>query len=181
MVRSPSGIYQAPIRQLRQLCMDSQRSHYPPAFPCCWRDNIPSFLLPRLRSPCRHSSASLYDRKLRYVYPPLSAFSLTGRQASRNAERLYGNRLTLVSSSPSSICQNLKITHKYILRTLAVTIILTLASLSPFLKHLVPDIEELEQTALGFFHKWAFPGSSVESMRAIATTMSVKRSLVGDH
>ncbi|KAG4433805.1 hypothetical protein IFR05_010719 [Cadophora sp. M221] len=64
--------------------------------------------------------------------------------------------------------------------TLAVTIILTLASISPLLKHLVPDIEELERNAAGFFHKWAFPGSSVESMLAIATTMSMKRTLVGD-
>lgn len=59
-------------------------------------------------------------------------------------------------------------------RTLAVILLLTLASLSPILSSTVPDIDRLQIHAISLFEKWAFPGSSIESMLSILHTTRAK-------
>lgn len=59
-------------------------------------------------------------------------------------------------------------------RTLAVILLLTLASLSRVLAETVPDIDELQIKAISLIEKWAFPGSSIESMLSIMRTMRSK-------
>ncbi|KAL0938071.1 C6 finger domain-containing protein [Colletotrichum truncatum] len=58
--------------------------------------------------------------------------------------------------------------------TLAVILLLTLASLSPILSSAVPDIDTLQLHAILLVEKWAFPGSSIESMLSILRTMRAK-------
>ena len=69
-------------------------------------------------------------------------------------------------------------THKDY-RTLAVIINLTVASLSPFLREHVLDIEELEGMAISILERWAFRGSSVEIMLKVGIALRDKRQMVG--
>lgn len=57
-------------------------------------------------------------------------------------------------------------------RTLGAVIVLTMASLSPDLAHLVPDIDELQSLAISNVRPWAF--SSLESVVSILEDMQRK-------
>ena len=59
-------------------------------------------------------------------------------------------------------------------------IILTLASLSPIIKHLVEDLEELQQKTVVQLERWALPGSSIEAMLSIAKVLMMKRRMMQD-
>lgn len=55
---------------------------------------------------------------------------------------------------------------------------LTIASLSPFLRDYVADIEVLEKVAVEILGRWAIKHSSIEVMWKIAVALSDKRQLV---
>ena len=97
---------------------------------------------------------------------------------SKRLETPSGSIEIVMHSSVTSdiVCDDNLVTSRY--RTLAATIILSLASLSPLLKHLVPDINSLDQITVTLLEKWAFPGSSIESMLSIATALAAKRRVV---
>ncbi|KAF1963701.1 hypothetical protein CC80DRAFT_398245 [Byssothecium circinans] len=63
---------------------------------------------------------------------------------------------------------------------LAVTIIMTLASHSPLLGHLVAHLDELQQKTATQLERWASPGSSIEAMLSIAKMLIMKRSMMQD-
>jgi hypothetical protein len=59
-----------------------------------------------------------------------------------------------------------------LLRTLGAIIILTMASLSPDLSHLVPDVDELQISAIENIRPWGF--SSLDSVVSILEDMQRK-------
>jgi len=59
-------------------------------------------------------------------------------------------------------------------RSLGAILVLTVASLSNHLKHLVPDIHDLQQLVVRNVEKWAAPDSSFESAILILETIKKK-------
>lgn len=55
--------------------------------------------------------------------------------------------------------------------------ILTLASFSPLLKQFIPDLNELQEETIRQISRWAFPGSSIESMLSITRVLILKRKM----
>lgn len=53
-------------------------------------------------------------------------------------------------------------------------IILTLASRSSLLHHLVSDLDELLDKSVRQIERWAFPGSSIETIHLIAKVLVMK-------
>ena len=64
--------------------------------------------------------------------------------------------------------------HSDAFSTLAATLIMTLCSLSSHTKHLVPDVDDIQEQAIGLVRQWAWPRSSVESMLSLLLTMRDK-------
>lgn len=62
------------------------------------------------------------------------------------------------------------------LRSLGAIVVLTLASLSPDLRHLVPDIEELQDVAINNIRPWAF--SSLEAVVSILEDIRRKQRIL---
>lgn len=61
-------------------------------------------------------------------------------------------------------------------RSLGAIVVLTLASLSHNLRHLVPDIDELQSVAIGNIKPWAF--SSLEAVVSILEDMQRKQRIL---
>jgi len=62
--------------------------------------------------------------------------------------------------------------------SLGAVVILTLASISPLLKHLVPDIEELQTLAIDNIKPWASPNSSLEAVISIIQDIQRKQRML---
>ncbi|CAK7234150.1 hypothetical protein SCUCBS95973_008836, partial [Sporothrix curviconia] len=58
--------------------------------------------------------------------------------------------------------------------TLAVTVLVTIASLSPVLCAGVVDVEALQQRAMAVFSRWRCPMSSIDTMYSILQTLHIK-------
>lgn len=61
-------------------------------------------------------------------------------------------------------------------RSLGAIIILTLASMSPDLRHMVPDIDELQSAAIENIRRWAF--SSLEAVVSILEDVQKKQRIL---
>jgi fatty acid-binding protein DegV len=57
-------------------------------------------------------------------------------------------------------------------------VVLTLASRSPALSHLVPDIDALQSLAISNVKPWAYSGSSLEMVVSVMEEMQKKQRLL---
>jgi len=62
--------------------------------------------------------------------------------------------------------------------SLGAVVILTLSSISPFLRHLVPDIVNLQTLAIDNIKPWASPNSSLEAVVSIIQDMQKKQRML---
>ncbi|KAH0431445.1 hypothetical protein CcaCcLH18_07061 [Colletotrichum camelliae] len=155
-----------------------------------WYDLLPSAIKPDLHTASGTGTTLSVDEAimvLRYhaagdiIFRPflhqvcgMEGGAVVGEVVVENANRCLGHcrgYLDVVEFRLKGSCGSLEIVlHS----TLAVILLLTLASLSPVLAEAVPDIDELQIKAISLVEKWAFPGSSIESMLSILRTMRSK-------
>ncbi|KAF7562466.1 hypothetical protein G7046_g1669 [Stylonectria norvegica] len=84
--------------------------------------------------------------------------------------RYYIHNTTQVLARPSQY------TWTFSLSSLGAVVVLTLASLSPDLRHLVPDIDELQSVAINNIRPWAF--SSLEAVVSILEDVQRKQRIL---
>jgi hypothetical protein len=91
------------------------------------------------------------------------------------AKPVYMDVLTVVSPTKTPF---LTFQLKWKTRSLGAIVVLTLSSLCPSLKHLVPDIGELQSLVIENVKPWAAPNSSLDAVISIIQDMQRKQRIL---
>ncbi|XPS73296.1 hypothetical protein M3J09_005446 [Ascochyta lentis] len=156
-----------------------------------WYDYLPSQIQPNLddQNPTAdeailllryHASGDIISRPFVFHVCSLPEGSQPPDHVLENCKMCIGHCRKFLDVFDNRVASPSGSTEIVLHSALSCVIVLTMASISPVLKHLVYDLEETQQKVVTELERWAFPGSSIKSMLAIVKALISKCRMMQD-